>query len=99
VAWFTYASSSVAWMPMLAAILCWVLVTSVAIRVLIALTATSHASLAPIPEDDHEVDRQFAAGLIDGIEYERRRLSQLSPQQPGLRRTPRSATQPRHPVA
>lgn len=98
-AWFGFASSDLAWIPMLAVILCWVLLTFVAIRVLIAWTATSHAPLSPRLREDDERDRQFAAGLIDGIEYERRRQSQSAPPQPGSRRTPRSTTQPRRPVS
>jgi hypothetical protein len=99
VAWFEYASSDVAWMPMLALILCWVLITFVAIRVLIALTATSHAPLAPRMWEGDELDREFTAGLIDEFEYESSRQELLAPEKPELRRTPRSATEPRHPVA
>ncbi len=43
--WFEYASGESAWVGMLAVIIGWAVLTVLAIRVLIAMTASSHSPL------------------------------------------------------
>jgi hypothetical protein len=57
VAWFEYAFSESAWVGMLAVIIGWALVTVLAIRALVVLTASSHSPLTRhVHDHDHEHD-------------------------------------------
>jgi hypothetical protein len=55
-AWFEYAFSETAWVGMLAVIIVWALVTVLAIRALVVLTASSHSPLTRRAHDHDEHD-------------------------------------------